>query len=180
MDLRRWFTLFVPLLMLSLLASVLRPTPPESLSPEVLLAAIEEVRASRVIDELLADDGHYWHQFLQGVESGELAWLGAAAQLRPMLSVVHGQALERAVARALPRAPASVLALSRQGFSVRQLCTPVGEGSSQNGGDRKWLDAAEKALSEMARDSSPDESAHTACLARIRMLSKAALSHSGP
>lgn len=62
-------------------------------------------------------------QVTAGIESGDPAWLEVAAALKPFSDAGASLSINYAVARALPKAPERVLALTTQGFKLEDICT---------------------------------------------------------
>lgn len=62
-------------------------------------------------------------QVTSGIESGDRAWLEVAAALKPFSDAGASLSINYAVARALPKTPERVLALTTQGFKVEDICT---------------------------------------------------------
>lgn len=93
-------------------------------SPEALLAEIDRLGARAVVSELYEDDRR-WGAVKAGVTSGARAWLEVARRLkREAETSGPGQDLTEAVASALERAPARVLAvLDGQSFDADDVCS---------------------------------------------------------
>jgi hypothetical protein len=93
-------------------------------SPEALLAEIDRLGAHTVVSELYEDDVR-WNAVKAGVASGSRAWLEVARRLkREAETSGPGQELTEAVAAALERAPARVLAvLDGQSFDADDVCS---------------------------------------------------------
>jgi hypothetical protein len=93
-------------------------------SPEALLAEIDRLGARAVVSELYEDDTR-WSAVRAGVTSGSKAWLEVARRLkREAETSGPGQDLTEAVASALERAPARVLAvLDGQAFDADDVCS---------------------------------------------------------
>jgi hypothetical protein len=100
-----------------------RPTPAAG-SPEALLAEIERLGARAVVNELYEDDTR-WDAVKAGIASGNKVWLEVARRLkREAETSGPGQDLTEAVASALERAPARVLAvLDGQAFDADDVCS---------------------------------------------------------
>lgn len=62
-------------------------------------------------------------QVTAGIESGDPAWLEVAVALKPFSDAGASLSINYAVARALPKTPERVLALTTQGFKVEDICT---------------------------------------------------------
>jgi hypothetical protein len=77
-----------------------------------------------VLDELYAREAR-WRTVVQGVASGDPTWLAVASKLKPVATrqVPIVQDLTSAVARALERAPANVLAILNQAFDTDNVCS---------------------------------------------------------
>ena len=101
---------------------------------------------------------------LANIERGAKAWLGVAAALRPGADAAAATGLNFAVARALPRAPATVLGLIGSPFGLEQVCT-VPYIEPEQGVERRYLKAAKAALERRA--ASNLEAVRAKCLARI-------------
>ncbi|NIA03659.1 MAG: hypothetical protein GWP12_03925, partial [Nitrospirae bacterium] len=59
-----------------------------------------------------------FEQVTSGIESGDPSWLKVAAALKPYSDAGASLSINYAVARALPKAPERVLALTTHGFKV--------------------------------------------------------------
>ena len=110
-----------------LLAVVAAPAPGAAAapgSPEALLEEIDRLGARAVVSELYEDD-HRWDAIRAGVTSGSKAWLEVARRLkREAETSGAGQDLTEAVAAALERAPAHVLAvLDGKSFDADDVCS---------------------------------------------------------
>jgi len=105
------------------LAQTSRPAPAPG-SPEALLAEIDRLGARAVVSELYEDDAR-WDAVKAGVAAGSKAWLEVARRLkREAETSGPGQDLTEAVASALERAPARVLAvLDGQSFDADDVCS---------------------------------------------------------
>ncbi|HDS1136995.1 TPA: hypothetical protein QDZ75_004578 [Stenotrophomonas maltophilia] len=64
-----------------------------------------------------------FEQVTSGIESGDPSWLKVAAALKPYSDAGASLSINYAVARALPKAPERVLALTTHGFKVEDICT---------------------------------------------------------
>ena len=112
----------VATLLLAALAARATAAPPGS--PEALLEEIDRLGARTVVTELYEDDRR-WNAVRSGVTSGTRAWLEVARRLkREAETSGPGQDLTEAVASALERAPARVLAvLDGQSFDADDVCS---------------------------------------------------------
>lgn len=97
---------------------------PAAGSPEALLGEIDRLGARAVVSELYEDDAR-WNAVRAGVASGARAWLEVARRLKQEAETSGpGQDLTEAVASALERAPARVLAvLDGQSFDADDVCS---------------------------------------------------------
>jgi hypothetical protein len=93
-------------------------------TPEALIADIHGRGAGAVVSEIYEDDRR-WAAVRAGVASGSRAWLDVARRLKPEAPTSGpGQDLTVAVATALERAPAQVLAvLDGQSFDADDVCS---------------------------------------------------------
>ena len=109
------------MLFLILLAS---PVPLRLVSPEELMAKIRGQGAAAVVNALYEDDRR-WKEVRAGVASGSRTWLEVARRLKPDAPTSGpGQDLTEAVATALERAPAQVLAvLDGKAFDADDVCS---------------------------------------------------------
>ena len=80
--------------------------------------------ARRVLDQLYGSEAR-WRAMLDGVASGQPAWLDVASRLKPAAArtVPVSQDLTVAVSRALERAPANVLAILDAAFDTDDVCS---------------------------------------------------------
>ena len=91
-------------------------------APEDLLARIER-QGGREVLRALWDDERAFEDVLEGIETGEDAWLRVAQALQPFADGAASLSLRYALARALPGAPARILGLAGHGYAVDDLCT---------------------------------------------------------
>jgi hypothetical protein len=107
-----------------LVALLAAPVGLPMVSPEGLMADIRGRGAAAVVTELYEDDAR-WRQVRAGVASGSRPWLEVARRLKPDAPTSGpGQDLTEAVATALERAPAQVLAvLDGKSFDADDVCS---------------------------------------------------------
>jgi hypothetical protein len=100
-------------------ASAVQPARP---SAEALLHQIERQGGRTVLWNLWQDDKAF-DAVIEGIESGDPAWLDVAVRLRPFSDAGASESIDYAVASLLPRAPRRVLSLVGHGFEIRHICT---------------------------------------------------------
>lgn len=91
-------------------------------SAQALLKRIASEGGHKVVWDLW-DHPRQFDHVMSGIESGDPSWLKVAAALKPFSDAGASLSLTYAVAHALPKAPDKVLALTRQGFKVDDICT---------------------------------------------------------
>lgn len=91
-------------------------------SAPLLIKRIASEGGHKVLWDLW-DQPRQFDQVMSGIESGDPSWLKVAAALRPYSDAGASLSLAYAVARALPKAPENVLALTQQGFKIDDICT---------------------------------------------------------
>jgi hypothetical protein len=111
----------LPIGLTSLLWAVLADAQPASKSvlvPNSVLRDIDSLGPRAVLARLWTDEALF-----AGIETGDPKWLEVARRLRAVSDAGATLSLNYAVARALPNAPARVLALIDHGFSIDDVCT---------------------------------------------------------
>jgi hypothetical protein len=140
----------------------------EALAPSNLHALIKEKGARAVIDSLWGTAK--WDSMIKGVASGDEVWLKVAVELAPGSDAGSASELRDAVAWALPRAPARVIAVAEQSELFRDSCSgpPVDFPSDD---PKAYFGAAIAAVQEIADPALA--AAKQACLTKLRLASKA-------
>jgi hypothetical protein len=64
-----------------------------------------------------------YQNIMAQIESGDAGWLNVAQKLRAVTDAGATEAIDISVARALPKAPAAVIALANTGFPIDKICT---------------------------------------------------------
>lgn len=116
---RRWLLLGAAL-PLAVAAAPRRAAPPAA-EARAILERIERRGPKAVLDELYSSESR-WRPVMEGIASGQAAWLQVASRLRPVARPV-AQELTAAVARALEREPANVLAILDRSFDADDVCS---------------------------------------------------------
>jgi hypothetical protein len=136
-------------------------------TPERLHQEVSSKGARTVVAELTRNDEKDWNVVLAKVESGNAAWLRVAAELRKGTDAGGTEDLDFSVARALPKAPVSVLKLVGQGFTIKEVCTsPFIE--SQPGIEERYLLQTQQALARLHVEDV--ETSRRSCLAAISQI----------
>lgn len=91
-------------------------------SAQAVLKRVANEGGRKVLWDLW-DQEEKFDQVMAGIESGEPSWLKVAVALKPFADGGASLSIKYSVARVLPRAPERVLALTRQGFEVDDICT---------------------------------------------------------
>jgi hypothetical protein len=89
-------------------------------SAEIVLSEIKLGRAPNVAKRIDADES-FGRSVINGIATGDSAWLDVAGQLTPA-SATAAASLTIALASALPRSPARVLALLGRKYPVGDVC----------------------------------------------------------
>jgi len=89
-------------------------------TPLAVGALIKEKGARQTIDSLW--DTPQWITLIAGVSSGDQAWLKIAEEIWPGSDAGSASELRDAMAWALPKAPAKVLALAKRGEFWKDTC----------------------------------------------------------
>ena len=93
-----------------------------SSSPTDVLAAIRANGSSKVLSDLWQDDAVF-NALLEHVDRGETKWFGVWLKLREHADGGVSESIDMAFARAIPRAPRSVLRLVGHGLQLDFVCT---------------------------------------------------------
>lgn len=106
------------------------------------------------------------------VSSGDIQWLSVAARLLPSADACYSESLRDAVARALVRAPARVLAYVGSGpaFAADRICVPFLSAEEPAGRHLAYLRKAERAIRSVHAPAL--EIAGDACLIEIVRIRK--------
>ena len=107
----RNMTVFLLVLALASQAAVAADRP----SAQAVLNRVANEGERKVLWDLWQHEREFG-QVTSGIESGDPAWLEVAAALKPFSDAGASLSINYAVARALPKAPERVLALTTQGF----------------------------------------------------------------
>ena len=91
-------------------------------SAKDILSRIATDGGHKVLWDLWQHEDEFNHM-LSGIESADSSWLQVASALRPFADAGASLSIDYAVARALPKAPDRVLALTRHGFDIESICT---------------------------------------------------------
>jgi len=94
----------------------------QRITPSQLQARIDAEGERQVLRALWEREVDF-EALLAGIESGNSGWLKIAVALRPFSDAAVSESIDGAVARALPEAPAAVLALVGHGFEIEYVCT---------------------------------------------------------
>lgn len=114
----RNMTVFLLVLALASQAAVAADRP----SAQAVLNRVANEGERKVLWDLWRHEREFG-QVTSGIESGDPAWLEVAAALKPFSDAGASLSINYAVARALPKTPERVLALTTQGFKVEDICT---------------------------------------------------------
>lgn len=120
---------------------------------------------ARVVVSRLLVSADTFEKVCERIESGESTWLQVARALKPGTDAATTFSINYAVARALPAAPASVLALIDRGFTLEDVCTsPFIE--PKPGVAERYTQRTVEALQKPV--SAELEGVRMACLRRVR------------
>jgi hypothetical protein len=114
------------------------------LDPNAILSRIKAHGARPVLEQLF-DNDDAWGAVLDGIATATPPWLRVAAAFWPVADDDAADELRDAVSKALPNAPAAVLGLTSQGFTVDDICN----GPQLEEDDdvfAEWLERAERAV----------------------------------
>jgi len=114
----RNMTVFLLVLALASQAAVAADRP----SAQAVLNRVANEGGRKVLWDLWQHEREFG-QVTAGIESGDPAWLEVAAALKPFSDAGASLSINYAVARALPKAPERVLALTTQRFKLEDICT---------------------------------------------------------
>ncbi|WP_099490414.1 hypothetical protein [Stenotrophomonas maltophilia] len=114
----RNMTVFLLVLALASQAAVAADRP----SAQAVLNRVANEGERKVLWDLWRHERKFG-QVTSGIESGDPAWLEVAAALKPFSDAGASLSINYAVARALPKAPERVLALTTQRFKLEDICT---------------------------------------------------------
>lgn len=104
-------------------AAAAPPAHPPAASADALLQRIAQLGGRRVLADLWKDDRAF-DAAMDGIESGDPAWLEVAIRLRPFSDAGASEAIDDAVARLLPAQPRRILSLiGHDGFEIGHVCT---------------------------------------------------------
>jgi hypothetical protein len=87
---------------------------------EIILSEIK-LRGPAGVSRRIDTDEEFGQSVMEGISSGDSAWLDVAAQLKPASASAEAS-LDIALASALPRAPAKVLALLGDEYTAEEVC----------------------------------------------------------
>ena len=130
-------------------------------------AVLDEIKAigpERTLQREWATEQHS-DAICQGISTGAPDWLKVAVLLRPVSDGGASEAIDEAVARALPKAPADVLAVVGHGFLLPTVCVAKLI-EPPPGAEQQLLEAAERALQSPL--GAELESRRMECLALVR------------
>ena len=136
----------------------------EPVSPDTILIAVQKSGAKRIVE---AFGEGAWDTLVQGVGSGNQAWLEVAARLQPAVDGEAGATLHMALGDALVRNPSGVL----RRFGPEHACYPTGlyELGEQASSASLPLERAREQLAALSRVTGEALKAKvTECAKRIR------------
>ncbi len=147
-------------------AGIAASDPEASLPAAVsLLSEIDTTGPLAVLNRLKVDDQQF-DLLCSAIASGDATWLEVARRLEEASDGYITESLDYSVARAIPVAPARVLALVGRGFTVAGICTsPFNE--PEPGVAEQYEQQALKALASLS--GSTLASVAEQCAARVRL-----------